>query len=140
MGKETEYLLKTQSFPHSPQVFPQEFSTAAGGCGYSVLIYIKRSDSFRPISHFFAGCGFYHSESFVQKFGLDKGECGKRRVKFLEICQSCRSKQHMQCYRAFPHIAMFKCGSDFEITPRSTLHTPFYLRKILKKCRCYNDV
>jgi len=65
--KEAKYLLITRSFPHSPQFFPQGFSTAAVCCGYSFLVHIKSVDSIRRISYFFAGCGFYHSVSFVQK-------------------------------------------------------------------------
>ena len=81
--KASEYLLITKSFPHSPQVFPQELSTGKPRCGYSFLVHIKSCDTLRPISHFFAGRGFYHGEEFVQKLGLDKacptGWAGNRR-------------------------------------------------------------
>ena len=35
ISKTTEYLLKTITFPHSPQVFPQGFSTDTHACGYT---------------------------------------------------------------------------------------------------------
>ena len=75
MLRKSKYLLKTRCFPHSPQVFPQEFSTVPGRLGKIVEIDIKISDRIRPNSHFFAGCVFYHREFFVQKFLLDKGKC-----------------------------------------------------------------
>ena len=71
--KTPKYLLITGSFPHSPQVFPQEFSTAVPGCGYSFLVHIKRTGSFTEFPHFFEGGGFYYGGFFVQKFGLDTG-------------------------------------------------------------------
>ena len=37
----SKYLLITHSFPHSPQVFPQELSTGKVCCGYSFLVHIK---------------------------------------------------------------------------------------------------
>lgn len=70
--KGAKYLLITLSFPHFPQIFPQEFSTGAVNCGYSFLVHIKICDGFRAVSHFFAGRVFYHGGFFVQKFGLDK--------------------------------------------------------------------
>ena len=66
-SKEAECLLKTLSFPHSPQAFPQGFSTGTMNCGYTILVHIKRSDTIRTVSHFFADCGFYHGADFVQK-------------------------------------------------------------------------
>ena len=57
-GKGAKYLLITQSFPHSPQLFPQELSTGELDCGYSFLVHIKQADRLRPFSHFFAGGGF----------------------------------------------------------------------------------
>ena len=66
-SKEAEYLLKTLSFPHSPQVFPQGFSTGGVNCGYSILVHIKRNDTVRAVSHFFADCVFCHGSNFVQK-------------------------------------------------------------------------
>jgi len=35
ISKTPEYLLKTITFPHSPQVFPQGFSTDPPACGYA---------------------------------------------------------------------------------------------------------
>ena len=70
-GTTIEYLLKTQSFPHSPQTFPQGFSTASRRMVKGREIDIKRIDRNRPIPHFFAGRGFHHIRSFVQKIGLD---------------------------------------------------------------------
>ena len=69
----------TQSFPQSPQVFPQGFSTGGACCGYAVLVHIKRSDTLRRISHFSAGRGFYHEHFFVQKLGLDNSPRRPRR-------------------------------------------------------------
>ena len=77
MLEKSKYLLKTHSFPHSPQSFPQGFSTASPGMWKGGEIDIKRNDSIRPISHFFAGRGFYHREFFVQKFLLDKRNHGE---------------------------------------------------------------
>ena len=77
--KEQKILLITQSFPQSPQVFPQGFSTGGACCGYAVLVHIKRSDTLRRISHFSAGRGFYHEHFFVQKLGLDNSPCRPRR-------------------------------------------------------------
>ena len=68
-SKESEYLLKTLSFPHSPQVFPQEFSTGAAGGPCTILIYIKRNDRLRRIFHFFVRRNFNHIVTFVQFFG-----------------------------------------------------------------------
>ena len=69
MGKEWKYLLITQSFPHFPQIFPQRFSTGKGGCGYAIVIYIKRYDEMLQNSYFFDSRGFYHSHFFVHNFG-----------------------------------------------------------------------
>ena len=77
--KEQKILLITQSFPQSPQVFPQGFSTGGACCGYAVLVHIKRSDTLRRISHFSAGRGFYHEHFFVQKLGLDNSPRRPRR-------------------------------------------------------------
>ena len=41
MWTKSEYLLKNHSFPHSPQVSPQGFSTAGRGWGTGRGIYIK---------------------------------------------------------------------------------------------------
>ena len=68
LGTEPKYLLKTMGFPHSPQVYPQEFSTTPLWLWNRLQIDIKRYDSLRRNSHFFAGRVFYHSRSFVQKF------------------------------------------------------------------------
>ena len=70
--KQGEYLLKTHSFPHSPQFSPQGFSTTPERMWTVGGIYIKMPDILRPTSHFFAGRVFYHSIFFVQKSGLDK--------------------------------------------------------------------
>jgi len=93
--KETKYLLITHSFPHSPQVFPQEFSTGKKDCGYSLLVHIIRCDAIRENSHFFAGGGFHHGAVFVQKLGLD-------RTKQKDAAVNCRFAQE------FPtlHISM----------------------------------
>ena len=72
MWTKSKYLLKTQSFPHSPQVFPQGFSTAGSGLWNGTGIYIKIADSLRPVSHFFAGRVFHNRIFFVQKNTLDK--------------------------------------------------------------------
>ena len=72
MWRKTKYLLKTHSFPHCPQVFPQGFSTAGEGVWKSGPIYIKNKDTVRRTSHFFAVGVFYHNIFFVQKIGLDK--------------------------------------------------------------------
>ena len=77
--KEQKILLITQSFPQSPQVFPQGFSTGGACCGYAVLVHIKRSDTLRRISHFSAGRGFYHEHFFVQKLGPDNSPRRPRR-------------------------------------------------------------
>ena len=69
MGRKTKYLLITPSFPHSQQGFPQEFSTGKGGCGYAVVIYIKRYDRMLQNSYFFDSRGFYHKGLFVHFFG-----------------------------------------------------------------------
>ena len=66
---EGKYLLITHSFPHSPQVFPQEFSTGWPWDVYTTVIYIKRTDTNRPDSHFFASRGFYHRDFLVHNFG-----------------------------------------------------------------------
>ena len=79
LGK-AKYLLKTHSFPHSPQTFPQGFSTGFKGVWKQEQIDIKRYDRLRRIPYFFAGRVFYHSKIFVQKLGLDKGKCGARSV------------------------------------------------------------
>ena len=78
--KEQKFLLITHSFPQSPQVFPQGFSTGGVCCGYSVLVHIKRFARFRRISHFWAGRGFYHEHFFVQKLGLDNPSPEPRRT------------------------------------------------------------
>ena len=70
--KTAKYLLITQSFPHSPQVFPQEFSTGWKRCGYSLLVHIKRALESEGFSHFFESGVFYYSLIFVQKLGLDR--------------------------------------------------------------------
>jgi hypothetical protein len=71
-GRTAEYLLKTHSFPHCPQVFPQGLSTAGPGVWKRMWIYIKIPDRLRQHSHFFVGRVFYHSFFFVQKITLDK--------------------------------------------------------------------
>jgi len=76
--KQSKYLLKTKSFPHSPQLSPQGFSTARGALWRKLRINIKIPDIFRPTSHFFGGRVFYHNKFFVQKFGLDKNARGRR--------------------------------------------------------------
>ena len=68
----SKYLLKTHSFPHSPQGFPQGFSTAFPGLWKGRKIDIKRSDTLRHNPHFFAGRVFYHRTFPAQKFSLDK--------------------------------------------------------------------
>jgi hypothetical protein len=68
-GKSRKYLLKTWSFPHSPQTFPQDFSTGGHKGVYTKLLSIKRPDSLRQNLHFFSGCGFAHRGLPVDKFG-----------------------------------------------------------------------
>ena len=68
LGTELKYLLKTRGFPHSPQVYPQEFSTTMLWLWNRLQIDIKRSDNLRQNFHFFAGGGFHNSRIFVQKF------------------------------------------------------------------------
>ena len=80
LGK-SKYLLKTHSFPHSPQSFPQGFSTALPGLWNCCEINIKRTDRLRPFFHFFARRVFYHSGIFVQKLRLDRGVEGERSVR-----------------------------------------------------------
>jgi len=75
--KISEYLLITHSFPHSPQTFPQDFSTACPCCGYSFLVHIKYAAARGRIPHFFAGGVFYYGGIFVQKFGLDRPVCAR---------------------------------------------------------------
>jgi len=70
--KTPKYLLITQSFPHSPQVFPQEFSTGWSSCEYSFLVHIKWPVITGKFPHFFEGGVFYYSLIFVQKLGLDR--------------------------------------------------------------------
>jgi hypothetical protein len=76
-AKGPKYLLITRSFPHSPQVFPQGFSTGGGNCGYADLIDIKSGDCFRQNLHFFGAVIFHHSLFFVQKMGLDRDGAGR---------------------------------------------------------------
>lgn len=73
MWKEKEYLLITQSFPHSPQVFPQELSTASTVCGYAEKVHIKVIDPLRGISHFSGAVDFAMGKIFVRNSHLDKG-------------------------------------------------------------------
>ena len=84
--KASEYLLITHSFPHSPQVFPQELSTGKPRCGYSFLVHIKRRGSRMGSAHFLADSIFYHSRFFVQKFGLDTEVAGLEKTEeFFKI-------------------------------------------------------
>jgi len=71
-SKRAKYLLITHSFPHSPQLFPQELSTGNADCGYSFLVHIIIPGRIRRKSYFFDHCGFYHGQNFVQKIGLDR--------------------------------------------------------------------
>ena len=71
------YLLITQSFPHSPHVYPQEFSTGRGDCGYSFLVDIRRNRSFREKPTFSAVVDFYQGGFFVQNLGLDRHPAGR---------------------------------------------------------------
>lgn len=73
MWKEKEYLLITQSFPHSPQVFPQELSTASTVCGYAEKVHIKVIDPLRGISYFSGAVDFAMGKIFVRNSHLDKG-------------------------------------------------------------------
>ena len=59
------------SFPHSPQVFPQGFSTGAEVCGYSFLVHIKRTVGFPEKAIFLGMVDFHQGIFFVQKLGLD---------------------------------------------------------------------
>ena len=80
--KTGKYLLITHSFPHSPQIFPQELSTGRKCCGYSFLVHIKLTGTPGGMRTFFADSIFHHGEIFVQKFGLDKimePEAGEKR-------------------------------------------------------------
>ena len=67
-----KYLLITRSFPHSPQAFPQGFSTGKPSCGYSLFVHIKQSTRILEKSYFFWMVDFYQGKIFVQKLGLDK--------------------------------------------------------------------
>ena len=71
-SKRAKYLLITHSFPHSPQLFPQELSTGNADCGYSFLVHIIIPGRIRRKSYFFDHCVFYHGQNFVQKIGLDR--------------------------------------------------------------------
>lgn len=73
LWKEEEYLLITQSFPHSPQVSPQELSTVSTGCGYAKKVHIKGFDLLRGISHFWGTVDFAMGKIFVRISHLDKG-------------------------------------------------------------------
>lgn len=73
LWKKKEYLLITQSFPHSPQVFPQELSTASTVCGYAKKVHIKDLDLFRENSHFWGAVHFAMGKIFVRNSHLDKG-------------------------------------------------------------------
>ena len=122
--KERKYLLKTQSFPHSPQICPQEFSTGWDGCGYSFLVHIIRCDTLREFSHFFAGRGFYHGKIFVQKFGLDKPGCaGGQSV--TDIAGDCHT---------IGGHSVRSCGSGFftDGWKQSAVHAPPKQKKIEK--------
>ena len=97
--KEQKFLLITHSFPQSPQVFPQGFSTGGVCCGYSVLVHIKRFARFRRISHFWAGRGFYHEHFFVQKLGLDNPSPEPRRTTAGTGRRSCKQRRRQPCCR-----------------------------------------
>ena len=85
-SKVSEYLLITHSFPHSPQVFPQELSTGKTGCGYSQAVHIKPSADREENMHFSGSGCFYHGRIFVQKFGLDSRFClFEKTEEFFEI-------------------------------------------------------
>ena len=83
--KTVKYLLITHSFPHCPQVFPQELSTGKPRCGYSFLVHIKRRGSRMGSAHFLADSIFF-SRFFVQKFGLDTEVAGLEKTEeFFKI-------------------------------------------------------
>jgi len=73
LWKGKEYLLITQSFPHSPQAFPQELSTASTVCGYAKKVHINNFDALRENSHFWRAVDFAMGKIFVRNFHLDKG-------------------------------------------------------------------
>ena len=68
-SKKAGYLLITQSFPHSPHLFPQGFSTGGLDCGYSFLVHITSVRGNLKNPTFRAVVDFHQGEFFVQKLG-----------------------------------------------------------------------
>ena len=60
--------MKTHTFPHSPQSFPQRFSTGVGKTGYTLAVDIKDFDRIRPNPNFFAGRKFHYWPYSCAKF------------------------------------------------------------------------
>ena len=67
MGNGGKFLLKTLTFPHCPQIFPQPGTETR----FRFLVYIKFFDPLRQITHFFAVRVFHNAGFKEKKFGLD---------------------------------------------------------------------
>ena len=140
--KTAKYLLITRSFPHSPQVFPQEFSTGRKACGCSQMVHIIRRRGFIRTAYFFEDGVFYYGRIFVQKFGLDKGvrreECGVKESPAAIVFIKANNLLHCPVASAdLRQYTFLFCpeGTPKRHTPNSWLLTPhsFSFWKKVKK-------